>query len=176
MCSPKEQINLKFWSKKMLKNRLVLVILLFLSSAYSHAEEIKSAEPVKLESQKSDPTPIGIWMVHAGDAKVEIYKNGEELEGKIVWLKEPLDEKGNAKLDTKNPDETLRSTPIMNLIFLKGFKKEVDENKWSGGTVYDAKSGKLYKGWIQPLGEKKLKLRGYVGISLFGRSEEWDRQ
>lgn len=145
--------------------KIILAAFLCLCFVKSYAQEAKT-----------ESTPIGIWMVPAEDAKVEIYQNGEELEGKITWLKEPLDENGKEKTDSKNPDEKLKATPIMNLVFLKGFKKEKDENKWSGGTVYDAKSGKLYKGWIMPEGEKKLKLRGYVGISLFGRTEEWSRQ
>lgn len=128
------------------------------------------------EEAKTESTPVGVWLVPAGDAKVEVYQKGDELEGKVIWLKDPLDEAGKEKTDTKNPDEKLRATPIMNMVFLKGFKKEKDENKWSGGTVYDAKSGNTYKGWIKPEGEKTLKLRGFVGISLFGRTEEWVRQ
>lgn len=150
-----------------MKNIILATLLLF--SDLGIAQDANSVA-------KSEPSPIGIWMVPAEDAKIEVYQKGDELEGKIVWLKEPLDKDGKEKTDTKNPDEKLRTTPIMNLVFLKGFKKEKDENKWSGGTVYDAKSGSLYKGWIKPEGDTKLKLRGYVGISLFGRTEEWTRQ
>ena len=119
--------------------------------------------------------PIGVWLVSSNDARVEIYQNDDQLEGKIVWLKEPLDEAGQEKIDINNPDSNLKALPIKGMIFLKGFKKEKDENKWSGGTIYDAKSGKTYKAWLQPEGEKKLKLRGYVGVSLFGRTETWSR-
>ena len=152
---------------------IILLSFLFLNMAY--AEETKTEAP-KAEAVKAEPSPVGIWLVPEGDAKIEVYQTGDELEGKIIWLKEPLDKDGKEKTDTKNPDEKLRNTPIMNLVFLKGFKKEKDENKWSGGTVYDAKSGNLYKGWIKPEGDHKLKLRGFVGISLFGRTEEWTRQ
>ena len=64
-------------------------------------------------------SPIGIWMVSSDDAKVEIYQKDNELEGKIIWLKEPKDEKGIEKTDTKNPDDKLKAQPIMNMIFLK---------------------------------------------------------
>ncbi len=150
-----------------------VIQILFLYSAV--AQELK-VETTKPEVAKIEISPIGLWMVPEEDAKIEVYQKGDELEGKIIWLKEPLDKDGKEKTDSKNPDENLRSRPIMGLVFLKGFKKEKDENKWSGGTVYDAKSGNLYKGWIKTEGDKKLKLRGYVGISLFGRTEEWARQ
>lgn len=126
--------------------------------------------------QVIEPSPIGIWMVAKSDAKVEIYQKGEELEGKLIWLKEPTEKDGQDKTDIKNPDENLRSRQILNLVFLKGFKKEKDENKWSGGTIYDVESGKTYKAWFKPEGDQKLKLRGYVGVPMFGRTEEWTRQ
>lgn len=123
----------------------------------------------------SELSPVGIWLIGDKKAKVEIYQKDNELEGKVVWMKEPLDEKGEPKLDTKNPDESLRKRPVLNLVFLKGFKKELGENKWSGGTIYDAKNGKTYKAWIKIIDEKNMKLHGYVGISLFGRTDDWTK-
>ncbi|MBC7419166.1 MAG: DUF2147 domain-containing protein [Bdellovibrio sp.] len=118
--------------------------------------------------------PIGTWIVASDDAKVEIYAVAEKLEGKIVWLKTPTNDQGKTSKDDKNPDEALKTREIMGMIFLKDFKKDKDE--WSGGTIYDAKSGKTYKANIKLDGKDKLKLRGYVGIPLFGRTEEWKRQ
>ncbi len=120
-------------------------------------------------------SPLGVWLVSSGDAKIEISQKGDELEGKIIWLKEPNDKSGSPKLDINNPDDDLKARPILGLVLLTGFKKEPSGGKWSGGKIYDAKSGKTYQGWIQSEAENKLKLRGYVGISLFGRTEEWTR-
>ena len=120
-------------------------------------------------------SPVGIWLVGEKDAKIEIYKNGESLEGKIVWLKTPLNPDNSAKLDVKNPDEKLRSRALLGMVLLKDFKKEDAVAKWSGGTVYDGKSGKTYKGIINQKNTNNLELRGYVGISLFGRSDNWTR-
>lgn len=135
-----------------------LFIFIFLSSWLLHAKET---------------SVLGIWLVGDKDAKVELYQNGEDLEGKLVWLKEPLDSSGSPKLDLKNPDSNLRKQQILGLVFLKNFKKLKNENKWTGGTVYDAKSGKTYSGWIKLQDEKTIQLRGYVGISLFGRTDIW---
>lgn len=123
--------------------------------------------------QAQETSALGIWLVGDKDAKVELYQNGEDLEGKLVWLKEPLDSSGSPKLDLKNPDSNLRKQQILGLVFLKNFKKLKNENKWTGGTVYDAKSGKTYSGWIKLQDEKTIQLRGYVGISLFGRTDIW---
>ncbi len=123
----------------------------------------------------SDFSPIGVWLVADGGAKIEIYApNTTNLEGKIIWLKEPLEKDGTAKKDIKNPDEKLNSRPILGMVLIEGFKK--DKNEWSGGTIYDAKSGKTYKAKMELDGDNKLKLRGYVGVPMFGRTEVWTRQ
>ena len=120
-------------------------------------------------------SPVGVWLVGSKDAKVEIYNRGDLLEGKIVWLQKPNGKDDKPALDEKNPDQKLRTRTILNLILLQAFKKDTEENKWSGGTVYDAKSGKTYSGWIKMIDANNIKLRGFVGISLFGRSDEWTR-
>ena len=135
-------------------------IFIFLSAALVHAE---------------DTSILGKWLVGDKDAKVELYQNGENLEGKLVWLQQPQEPDGKNKLDSKNPEISLRSQQIQGMIFLKNFKKVENENKWTGGTVYDAKSGKTYSGWIKLIDEKKIELRGFVGISLFGRTDVWIR-
>lgn len=118
---------------------------------------------------------LGIWLVGDKDAKVEIYQNGDNLEGKLVWIKEPTETDGSPKVDKKNPDLTLRARNLIGMVFLKDFKKEKGEDKWSGGTVYDAKTGKTYSGWIKLIDANNLKLRGFVGISLLGRTDEWTK-
>ncbi len=120
-------------------------------------------------------SPLGIWLVGDQDAKVELYMNKGNLEGKLVWLKEPLDTNGAPKLDLKNPDSAKQAQQIMGSVFLKNFKKDSSENKWIDGSVYDAKSGKAYSGWIKLKNENKMELRGFIGISLFGRTDEWTR-
>jgi hypothetical protein len=68
--------------------------------------------------------------------------NPEQLCGKIIALEEPIDpETGKPKLDKKNPDESLRSRPIMGVSMLKGFSKD-DENTYSGGSIYSPRRGK----------------------------------
>jgi uncharacterized protein (DUF2147 family) len=152
---------------------VVLFGMFILFSAISFSTENDSPKEPTAETKNLD-SPLGIWLVADEDAKIELYQNGEFLEGKIVWLKEP-DKDGKPKVDFKNPDKTLTARPVLNMIFLTGFKKIKDAKKWEDGKIYDAKSGKTYSAWIKLINENKLQLHGYVGISLFGRTDEWTR-
>lgn len=116
---------------------------------------------------------LGKWINSSGEAHVEITKKGEKYFGKIVWVKEPKDEKGNNKTDVKNPDEKLKSRPILGLEILKDFV--FSDGKWTDGKIYDPKSGKTYSCNMSMKGNDVLNMRGYIGISLIGRSETWKR-
>ena len=64
---------------------------------------------------------------------------------------------------------------MQGLTILEGFSYQ-EENLWSGGTIYDPNSGKTYKCKLSLNDDGTLKVRGYVGVSLFGRTEVWKRQ
>ena len=117
---------------------------------------------------------LGKWVTTGQKSVVEIYKCGDEYCGKIIWLKEPLDKEGKEKLDTKNPDESKRDRKIVGLQILSGFKYKGD-NKWGDGKIYDPEKGKTYKCKTKLEGDN-LKLRGYIGFSLIGRTTIWTRK
>ncbi len=116
---------------------------------------------------------LGVWLTEEGTSKVEIYKCGEEYCGKIVWLQEP-ERDGKPRVDEKNPEERLRNQPLMGLVILRGFK--YDDGDWTGGKIYDPKSGNDYTAKMKLEDENTLKLRGYVLMPLFGRTTTWKRQ
>lgn len=116
---------------------------------------------------------VGQWANSTGEAHIDITKRGDKYFGKIVWLKEPKDNKGNVKTDYKNPDESLRSKPIIGLEILKNFV--YDDGKWTDGKIYDPKSGKTYSCNMTLKENGQLNMRGYIGVSLIGRSETWKR-
>jgi len=118
---------------------------------------------------------LGNWYNGEKTSKIQIYKTtGGSYAGKIVWLKEPNDEKGVAKLDAKNPDKKLRGRALMNLVILTGLKYKGND-KFDGGKIYDPKSGNTYscKGEFENI--NTLKLRGFIGVSLIGRTDTWTR-
>lgn len=118
---------------------------------------------------------VGIWLTGNKDAKVEIFKNGDKYDGKIVWLKNPLNDEGKPKVDKENPEEELQTRPILGLELLKDFVYDEDF-EWEDGEIYDPKSGKTYSCNMELLEDKKtLEVRGYIGISLLGRTQVWER-
>jgi len=123
-------------------------------------------------AQKPDEI-IGKWLNKDKEAHLQIYKKGNKYYGKLAWLKNPNDESGQPKKDSKNPSGELRSRPLLGLEILKGF--EYKNGTWEEGTIYDPKSGKTYSCKMTLDGKNKLNVRGYVGISLIGRTEVFTR-
>lgn len=117
---------------------------------------------------------LGKWMSEHGSGKIEIYKEGDGFAGKLIWLKELLDEEGKPKMDVHNPEEDLKSRPIMGLEILKNFNFKGD-GEYANGTVYDPKSGKTYSCKMTLKSKDELEIRGFMGISLIGKSETWTR-
>ena len=110
---------------------------------------------------------LGEWLAESKDGKVLIYKQGEKYFGKISWGKD------GDKKDVNNPDEKLRTQAIVGLVILKGF--EFTGKAWEDGTIYDPKSGKTYSSTIKIKKPNELEIRGYVGISLLGRTTVWTK-
>ncbi len=120
---------------------------------------------------------LGVWLNEDKDAHTKIEKRGDKYFGNIIWLKNPIDEEtGKAKLDDENPDEKLQKRPVMGLELLKDFEFDGDD-EWEDGDIYDPKSGKTYSCWMKFTDDSKneLKVRGFIGISLLGRTTYWTR-
>ena len=125
-------------------------------------------------SQPKKDDVVGFWYTQDKEAKMQTYKCGDRYCGKIIWLKDPLEEDGSIKLDKENPDPKIRNRKIVGLKIMNGF--EYDDNEWENGKIYDPKSGSTYSCTLELSDDKKkLKVRGYIGISLFGRTEIWTR-
>lgn len=117
---------------------------------------------------------VGKWLNKDKDAHIQIYKKGDKYFGKLVWLKNPNDESGKPKRDANNPKSNLKSRPIAGLELLQGFEYDGD-GVWDDGTIYDPKSGKTYSCKLTLNGNNKLDVRGYIGLSLIGRTDTWTR-
>ena len=100
---------------------------------------------------------------------IKVYLDQGKLYGQIVEI---LDEKDKDKtcIECTGKD---KDKPIEGLVIMKGLTKDGDE--WNDGKILDPKNGKYYKCYVQLEEANKLKLRGYIGISLVGRTEYWYR-
>ena len=141
-----------------MKKHLLTLVALMLFSTVAWAQKL---------------SPVGIWTNEDGKARFEIYQSGDKLHGKIVQLKEPL-RNGKPKLDENNPDKKLRNRPLQGMVFMKDFKHD-NGNKWDDGTIYDPESGKTYSCYMKMTGKDKMEVKGYIGISLIGRTQNWTR-
>lgn len=128
---------------------------------------------ILLSQVKADDV-VGVWLTSGKEpAKIQIYRSGQNYYGKIVWLQNPLSN-GKQKLDTNNPDKNKRNQPIVGLTILSGFEFDGDD-EWDDGKIYDPESGKTYSCYLSLKNNSTLKVRGYVGLSMFGRTETWTR-
>ena len=117
---------------------------------------------------------LGVWLTGSGKAHIRITKYGDKFGGKIIWLKEPNRADGSVKKDDKNPDASKRSNTIMGLNNLLGFTYS-GKNEYEGGTIYDPENGKTYKCVMELTDKNTLKVRGYIGFQLIGRTDTWTR-
>ncbi len=127
---------------------------------------------------------IGVWATARTDkgyAKVRIYEEGGKYFGEIVWLERPVFEasegpawEGKPKVDRQNPDKSKQSQPIVGLKIVQNMRY-VGNGQWDGGTIYDPENGKTYKSKMTLASKDKLDVRGFIGISLLGRTSHWTR-
>jgi uncharacterized protein (DUF2147 family) len=133
------------------------------------------ASTLLLSAQADADRLLGVWEPSNGKARVKIEKIGPKYYGKIVWLKEPVDPKTKQpKTDKNNPDESLRTVPLKGYRLLKDFSY-AGNNSWSEGTIYDPENGSTYSCTISMKDPNTLDIRGYIGISTFGRTDVWKR-
>jgi len=124
---------------------------------------------VMLSAENEADSVIGLYWTPAKDGKVEIFKKDNKYYGKLILSGKSADDK-----DQYNPDPKLRDRPLNGLVFLTDFEYSEKESKWINGKVYGADKGKSYRAFMK-LKSGNLLLRGYVGISLIGRTETFER-
>ncbi|MFV8346380.1 DUF2147 domain-containing protein [Flavobacterium sp. ZB4P13] len=117
---------------------------------------------------------IGKWKTiddQTGKAKsiVEIYERSGKIYGKIIDI---FDAEKKKNLCVNCPGDE-KNKPVLGLVIIKGLTK--DGNEYNAGKILDPTSGKLYKCFLALEGNDKLKVRGYVGVALFGRTQTWNR-
>jgi uncharacterized protein (DUF2147 family) len=101
---------------------------------------------------------------------VEIYEKNGKVYGKVKEILDP-DAPKNATCQNCPGDDDGR--PIIGLTFIKGLEKDGDE--YTDGNILDPETGELYKCYIKLVEDDKLKVRGYIGFSLLGRTQYWYR-
>ena len=132
--------------------------------------------PSAAAAEASAPqTPVGLWQTfddHTGQARgmVRIFEAQGRLYGDVVRV---LDTDKPGAVCIKCTDDR-KDKPVLGMQIIRGLMPDGDG--WSGGTILDPETGTAYRCSMHLTdGGRKLVLRGYVGISLFGRSQTWVR-
>ncbi len=124
-----------------------------------------------LAAAAADPAAqiVGNWLTESRDGIIEISRASDgTYQGKIVGGNTPQ------RLDQHNPDASKRSQLLLGQVIMHGLKYDNDD-KWSGGFIYDPDSGRSYHCKLELLGPDRLQVRGFIGFALLGRSQVWTR-
>jgi uncharacterized protein (DUF2147 family) len=112
---------------------------------------------------------VGNWLTGDRDGIIEIgVASDGTYQGRIVGGHDPH------RLDQLNPDESKRSQTLRGQTIIHGLKYD-GQGRWSGGSIYDPDSGRIYKCKLELLAPDRLQVRGFIGFSLLGRSQVWTR-
>jgi uncharacterized protein (DUF2147 family) len=117
--------------------------------------------------------PLGTWLTEDEDAALTIADCGGRLCGRIIWLESATDGGGALRLDGNNPDPRKQARRVCGLVVMSGFEPS-GPGTWDG-QVYNPQDGKTYSGNITVLSDEALKVRAYIGLPIFGRSQTWTR-
>ena len=136
--------------------QLFLLIAFFTMSVTASADDVSAYYGLWWNEDRS-----GIFELQAAD--------GGSIEGVTRWGK------GQDK-DINNPDPALRDRDLKGISFLYGFEYVAKKNRWKDGKVYDPGNGKTYSAKMElEKGGSILKMRGYIGVSLLGRTARFER-
>lgn len=133
-----------------MKNIITIILLFFSISFFAQSGDVL----------------IGTYMTDKNEGMVEITKRDSKYFGKLIWTKTP------GKLDSNNPDDKQKTEKLAGKEILKDFAFD-GKDLWHNGTIYDPKNGKTYSCKITRDEKGNLNVRGYIGVSMLGRTTFW---
>lgn len=125
-----------------------------------------------------DASPVGLWkniddVTGRTKALIRITEEKGELRGQIEKLFPAAGENPNPTCEACK--DARKDQPVIGMVFMSGLKKVGEE--YTGGEILDPDNGKVYRSKLALVdGGKKLNVRGYLGVPMFGRSQVWVRQ
>ncbi len=131
-------------------------------------------------ARAEDLSPLGRWKTiddETGKPKsvVLLYAEAGKLFGRIESLFVEPGAEPHPKCDKCDGDR--KNQPVIGMVILWDLTQDKSGNAWGGGHILDPKNGKTYRCYVEPVDAgKKLKVRGYLGLALLGRTQHWLRQ
>jgi uncharacterized protein (DUF2147 family) len=143
-------------------------------AAWHGAAAILAVAPLA-QAQNAATAATGLWLVEDRNGVIAIERCASgDLCGRLVWFVPGPKDIDKPPFDGHNPDPALRGRPLCGLALMGGFKP-TGAREWGGGWIYDPESGDTYHARMALEQDGRLRLRGYVGIPLFGETQTWTR-
>ncbi len=129
-------------------------------------------------------TVMGTWLSESGVAQIKIGPCPDAASGPICgFVVSLIDPKGpdgaavapDAATDYRNENPALRTRKVIGMPLIWGFKQAAQPNTFEEGKVYNGEDGKTYSANISLQPDGKLRLRGFVGTPMFGKTQLWTR-
>lgn len=136
-----------------------------------------TSQSVKANSVKPENLILGKWMSTEKNLIVQVYKEGNEFRAKIFWFRtnddpsRPMD----ARVDSKNPDQSLRNRKLLGMDILKGLKYDPKTKRWEDGLIYDALNGREWSSVVYFDGNGQLKVKGYWHFEFISKTLTFNR-
>ncbi len=116
---------------------------------------------------------LGKWVTYDDETNerkglILIYKKNQTFFAKII---KNYDGENDAICEECEGEK--RNKPIIGLVIIENLKK--NGNVYEGGTILDPETGDVYSCYLELISANKLKVRGYMGFSIFGRTQYWQR-
>jgi uncharacterized protein (DUF2147 family) len=120
-------------------------------------------------ADNKESSVVGNWLSESKDGIIQISQGQNGMyEGRIVGGNHP------GRVDEKNPNPTQRGKALRGEVILRNLHYDGD-GKWSGGAIYEPDTGRTYKCLVEVISPDSIKVRGFIGISLLGKSQTWTR-
>ena len=114
---------------------------------------------------------VGVWLNEAGDGLIRIEREGDLFVGRIAGA--PEGTRDQELTDVNNPEPSLRDRPLLGLQIMGDYR--FDGRRWTDGWIYDPDKGERYSSRLTLDGDDRLRVRGFIGVSMLGRTEVWSR-
>jgi uncharacterized protein (DUF2147 family) len=132
---------------------------------------------IKAQAQSEEDAILGKWESVEKNLIVEVYKQEGTFKAKVVWFYDendtitPIEE----RLDTENPNKSLRDRKILGLQVLSGLVYNAKQKRWVNGKIYDSSSGRTWSATVWLTDANTLNVRGYYLVRWLGKTLTFTR-
>jgi uncharacterized protein (DUF2147 family) len=146
---------------------LCSLVLVLTNALLARAQPAAHSPAQPYESARPSDAILGEWWTEGKEGRFRFVRTPDgTYAGILVGGNDP-------GLDVNNKDESLRKRPLLGSVLIWNLRP--DDGEYVDGFVYNPRNGKTYRIKAELTSKTTLKIRGYLGISLFGQSQTWER-